>query len=66
MLCTMKPEDILSTRETCQALGITHPTLFKWMKLGKITPWGKLGGNSALFFLKTEVAKAKGKRYKRV
>jgi hypothetical protein len=36
------------------------------MKLGKITPRGKLGGNSALFFLKTEVKKAQGKRYKRI
>lgn len=61
----MKPEDLLTVTSACQVLGITRPTLYDWIKRDKIKPWGKLGGHSAWFFLKIEVAKAQGKRYKR-
>ena len=61
----MKPADLLTVTKTCQVLRITRPTLYDWIKRGKIKPWGKLGGHSAWFFLKTNVAKAQGKKYKR-
>lgn len=61
----MKPEDLLSTRVTCQLLGITRPTLYSWIKQRKIKAWGKLGEHAAWFFLKAEVVKAKDKRYMR-
>ncbi|MFA6316986.1 MAG: helix-turn-helix domain-containing protein [Elusimicrobiota bacterium] len=62
----MKPEDLLTTPKTCEALGITRPTLYAWIRQGKINPWAKLGGHSAWFFLKDEVEKAKGRRYQRI
>ncbi len=35
----MKPEDLLTTHETCQMLGITRQTLYVWIEQGKIKPW---------------------------
>ncbi|MFC1678707.1 helix-turn-helix transcriptional regulator [Elusimicrobiota bacterium] len=61
----MKPEDILTTHETCRMLGITRQTLYVWIEQGKIKPWRKLGGRAAWFFLRKEAQKAIGKRYTR-
>lgn len=62
----MRPEDIVSTQEACQMLEITRPTLYSWIEQGKLKSWGKLGGHEAWFFLRSEVLKARGKRYQRV
>lgn len=62
----MRPESIVSTQEACKLLDISRPTLYSWIELGKLRPWGQLGGRSAWFFLKREVLKARGKKYLRL
>ncbi len=61
----MKTNDILTTLETCRLLEITRQTLYTWIAQKKIKPWRKLGGRSAWFFLRSEVKKAKSKKYRR-
>lgn len=63
----MKPEDIVSTQEACRLLDITRPTLYAWIELGKVKPWGQIGGHAAWFFLRREVlrVKEKGGKYER-
>ena len=61
----MKLIDLLTTPETCKLLGITRQTLYAWIEQKKIKPWRKLGGRSAWFFLRSEVKKAKGKKFRR-
>ncbi|MBI4676029.1 MAG: helix-turn-helix domain-containing protein [Elusimicrobia bacterium] len=61
----MKPDDILTTQETCSLLGVTRQTLYAWIEKGKIRPWRRLGGRSAWFFVREEVAKAQGQKHKK-
>ena len=61
----MKTNDILTTLEACRLLGVTRQTLYTWIEDKKIKPWRKLGGRSAWFFLRSEVKKAKGIKFKR-
>ena len=62
----MKLDDLLTTQETCELLGITRQSLYAWIENGKIKPWRKLGGRCAWFFLRKEVKKVKGTKYQRV
>ncbi|OIO04650.1 MAG: hypothetical protein AUJ52_14800 [Elusimicrobia bacterium CG1_02_63_36] len=62
----MRPQDIVSARDACQLLGISRPTLYSWIEQGKLKPWGKVGGNEAWIFLRTEVLKAHGTKYQRI
>ena len=62
----MRPQDIVSARDACQLLGISRPTLYSWIGQGKLKPWGKVGGNEAWIFLRTEVLKAHGTKYQRI
>ena len=61
----MRPEDLVTTQEACRLLGITRPTLYTWIELGKLKPWGKLGGHSAWFFLRRDLNKVKVQKYAR-
>ena len=51
-------ERLLSSKETMEILGITKPTLFKWISLKKIKPMKKRFGNR--IFLKYDESEIAG------
>lgn len=61
----MKLDDLLTTSETCELLGVTRQTLYAWIEQGKVKPWRKLGGRSAWFFLRREISRNKVQKYVR-
>ncbi len=61
----MNLDDLLTTSETCELLGITRQTLYSWIERGKVRPWRKLGGRSAWFFMRQEAMKARGLKHRR-
>ncbi|MBI2071030.1 MAG: helix-turn-helix domain-containing protein [Elusimicrobia bacterium] len=58
------PNDILSTTEVCELLGITRQTLYSWMDQNRIKPWKRTGGGATWIFLRWDAEKLKGKKYK--
>lgn len=60
----LNPNEVLTTPQACDLLGITRQTLYAWRKLGMIKPWMRGGGS--WLFVRSEVLKAKDIRYQRV
>lgn len=62
----MRPEDLVTTQEACRILRISRPTLYSWITQRKLKPWGQFGGHEAWFFLRSELLKARGMKYRRI
>lgn len=61
----LDPNDILSASELCRILRITRPTLYSWVKTGKLRPWKRLGEGSSYLFLRSDLASRPPRKYSR-
>jgi excisionase family DNA binding protein len=58
-----RQEDRTSVQETAELLGVTVTTLFKWMRLGNITPVERRGANGQFcYFSKSEITQWRAAR----